>query len=735
MKAEKDEVSALMWLRSKSFSVPIILAYDFSKNNEINSPYIVESICSGRPAGQMYGWLCLQEKKKVLDAVADAIAQMKSTTFAHWGKLVSSSSNDLSAPKYRRGRVQDDLRLKACLSVEEEMTFTVRRRSYRSPPPDMEETVSMQRNYAEQLEEATAQMAEDPFFMSTASEDFSPYFRGLSPDNIILAKTDDGNWEVSTTCRDVWVMTETVAASPLSWLWGGLLDLPYLQRTQATIASFTCSISTTKSLSYHDPLTTYLPYLQLAPSRTLLVLGPERHELKKRYDSIMAKAMQKLYPRRHLKYYEQQTCGLGKWFRRLTHCEMFLVPLSESPDEDIDNFIPGWADYATIYGLATQSERLESEVVVHSDAILDAPPASESTSTALFPPPAATVDLAADVTEPSSFFETRLDTLCEDFGIPLSITLLSTRDPGLTRFETGHSKLYNLRIGEDQDIKDELAIHLVAGTIVPVPRIIAYNATHISWLQKPYILYEAVGADGWRIQNTKYSSRSRLPLAEELASLTTTIAAKVLSCPGMLTAHPSMPDQGRSPVLGASIRTNIRPFFDHRNLVKPSLVGFISAMLNQQAYAFDVTTWVSNCNSEVTRAYCNLQAILKRMVSLGWLANSSYGDCVLVNTNTSAATISYTRPGATEQNDGVFKLNGVVSWKESVSLPKIFALPPPSWLWHVPISKGYRYFPPISKPTTTNRADREVMEHYDRVMGNKIHRILNIRHSKLHRRS
>lgn len=92
----------------------------------------------------------------------------------------------------------------------------------------MEKPVSMQRNYAEQLEEATAQMAEDPFFMSTASGDFCLYFRDLSPDNIILAKTGGGNWKVSITCRDIWSMTETVAASPPSWLWGGLSDLPYL---------------------------------------------------------------------------------------------------------------------------------------------------------------------------------------------------------------------------------------------------------------------------------------------------------------------------------------------------------------------------------------------------------------------------------------------------------------------------------------------------------------------------
>lgn len=85
-------------------------------------------------------------------------------------------------------------------------------------------------------------------------------------------------------------------------------------------------------LSYHDRLATILPNHQSDRSRTRLVLGPERHELKKRYDSIMAKAMQKLHPRRPLKYYEQNTYGLGKWFRRLKHCEMFLVSLVKSPD-------------------------------------------------------------------------------------------------------------------------------------------------------------------------------------------------------------------------------------------------------------------------------------------------------------------------------------------------------------------------------------------------------------------
>lgn len=181
-----------------------------------------------------------------------------------------------------------------------------------------------------------------------------------------------------------------------------------------------------------------------------------------------------------------------------------------------------------------------------------------------------TFNLNAATAGPSSGYKAQLDVLCEGLGIPLPVTAL---------------KIYDRRIGEGQDIKDEVAIHLAAGTIEAVPRIILYNATHTSRFQKPYILYEAVGADDWRIHNTKYNSRSRSPLAEELAALISTIDSKVLSCPGMLTVHPSMPNQGRSSVLGASIRKNIRPYFGHQSLVKPSLIAFISAMLNQQAHA------------------------------------------------------------------------------------------------------------------------------------------------------
>lgn len=81
-----------------------------------------------------------------------------------------------------------------------------------------------------------------------------------------------------------------------------------------------------------------------------------------------------------------------------------------------------------------QSERLESEAV-QSDAIRVTPPASEPTSPALSSPQYCTVDLAAAATEPSSVSTTAMDTLCEDFCIPLLITSLRTRDPGLTRLK------------------------------------------------------------------------------------------------------------------------------------------------------------------------------------------------------------------------------------------------------------------------------------------------------------
>ena len=97
--AANDEVSGLMWLRSKRFSVPIILAYEFSKNNEINSPYVVGKYLLWTSRGSHIWRASPRGEEQVLDALTNVIAQMMSTTFAHWGKLVSSSSNDLSPPQ------------------------------------------------------------------------------------------------------------------------------------------------------------------------------------------------------------------------------------------------------------------------------------------------------------------------------------------------------------------------------------------------------------------------------------------------------------------------------------------------------------------------------------------------------------------------------------------------------------------------------------------------------------
>ena len=61
-------------LGSQRFPVPTIIAYDFGNHNEIAAPYLVETICSERSAAQIYGRLCLEEKKQVPDAVAAVIA-------------------------------------------------------------------------------------------------------------------------------------------------------------------------------------------------------------------------------------------------------------------------------------------------------------------------------------------------------------------------------------------------------------------------------------------------------------------------------------------------------------------------------------------------------------------------------------------------------------------------------------------------------------------------------------
>lgn len=132
----------------------------------------------GRPAAQIYGGLCLEEKKQVLDAVAAVTVQMKTATVERWDKLVTCSSYDLSVPMYRN-RLQDE-------SIHlEDLTSII-------PPAAVAQPVRLH-YFAEPLENAGALTAEDPVFTATASESFCLYFR--APPHIASSQqrmTEDG---------------------------------------------------------------------------------------------------------------------------------------------------------------------------------------------------------------------------------------------------------------------------------------------------------------------------------------------------------------------------------------------------------------------------------------------------------------------------------------------------------------------------------------------------------------
>lgn len=52
---------------------------------------------------------------------------------------------------------------------------------------------------------------------------------------------------------------------------------------------------------------------------------------------------------------------MGKWFRRLMHCQLFMLPMGRKPDQEIENLLQGWADYAEIHGLNTKVSEDEDE--------------------------------------------------------------------------------------------------------------------------------------------------------------------------------------------------------------------------------------------------------------------------------------------------------------------------------------------------------------------------------------
>lgn len=175
-------------------------------------------------------------------------------------RLVILSSSNVSMypprPLYRRHQVHHDLGLKAP-RVEEEMTLQFADVLTISPPPEMENPGIMYQCYTEEIENAAGQSAHPILYTATA-EDFGLHFPDLCPDIITLRKTDDGTGKVSISCRGAWAVTETVAASQLSWRWGGLFDVPYLRPTiiGSGKLSFSWPMSMIKPLPRHVSLNT-----------------------------------------------------------------------------------------------------------------------------------------------------------------------------------------------------------------------------------------------------------------------------------------------------------------------------------------------------------------------------------------------------------------------------------------------------------------------------------------------
>lgn len=90
LQATKDEAATLMWLYGKGLPVPFIAGYDFSRDNVLGVPHVLECTVSGEGAKQVSGKLSLDGRVQVVDTMANMATQMRDITFSQSGHLVAA---------------------------------------------------------------------------------------------------------------------------------------------------------------------------------------------------------------------------------------------------------------------------------------------------------------------------------------------------------------------------------------------------------------------------------------------------------------------------------------------------------------------------------------------------------------------------------------------------------------------------------------------------------------------
>ncbi len=70
--------------------VPNVLAYDFTVDNAIGSPYLIQNLVHGRPLELLYNNLAAEERLQVASLVADIMVRMERVVFPYAGRLVSA---------------------------------------------------------------------------------------------------------------------------------------------------------------------------------------------------------------------------------------------------------------------------------------------------------------------------------------------------------------------------------------------------------------------------------------------------------------------------------------------------------------------------------------------------------------------------------------------------------------------------------------------------------------------
>jgi len=684
----KNQVAVLLHL-APLLPVASIVAYDSSPNNVIGRPYLIQERLSGQNANEVYDKLSIEERIQVVKAVADVVLKMKDIEFPGAGRLAASGNmaekalNPTSVPiaiaPFHCGGLSTNEVLpeqRQPVSVLSLITTALDLRADHHG----KETNSFYLKMFSDVRKIAEKMDFNGFFDAKDQKCmlcYSEFDRG----NVLLDK-QDGKWVVSgiSGWDKAMSLPQTLAATPPSWLWVNFED--------------------------HQNHGWRGMKLDDVPNQ----FGEDDLMMKLYYDEIIEDKNGFSCP--------EETYGRGKWIRHIVH--FALWPFSSRTKEDYIDFLDKWTTYSKLQNLAEcgnadDGDRARTARTRDQKNQEQSHDQDQMTWGGYY--------------EPFTAYRFRVLELCKVLGLgePDEIEVVgygSSHQVAGINFSSGtrwvlrtpirlrysepikrENGKYKIATGNDaQDTKDQVAAILFAAQHLPVPTIIAYDSSENNPLRNRYVIQQRIAGQPARtIYSDKLSISERLQIAECMAEITKKFRTVEFPLPGRLVADKAMPDSAFNPS-GQYIKvesfvedeeflqrhpepTGLEPFLcylmKYRASKRPK---FSFDALQNQVVKYSPKSTDPDFIHDIVRNshFKNLHKVLKQMGDAGYFTNASRGKCVLWHWDLSSENVLIQK-----SDDGNWKVSGIIDFDDCVSVPKIIASTPPSWLWINEALHGY----------------------------------------------